>query len=340
MGTFKDLPVLVTGATGFLGGALARRLALVEGARVTALGRRSALGEALQRETAGSSLRFVPADLAEPGAAAAACAGQALVFHSAALTGPWGPYAAFYRSNVTATQAIIAGCQRAGARLVHVSTPSVCFADQPRLNVAETDPLPARQTSHYAATKLLAEQAVHAAVQHGLWAILVRPRAVFGPRDTTLLPRLIRQIERGRLPILGDGRNQADLTYVDNVVDALLLCATAPDTLRGRIFHITNGEPGRMWDRIGQLCQALGYPPPRRRVPLPAALALAGGLEMAYQLLRLPGEPALTRYAVRLLALDATLDIGAARRDLGYAPRVSLAAGLRRLAEWWRAGQP
>jgi nucleoside-diphosphate-sugar epimerase len=185
-------PVLVTGATGFLGGALARRLALAEGARVTAVGRRAAAAEALRQDTTGGQLLFRRADLAQRAEAEAACAGQAIVFHCAAQTGAWGPYAEFHRNNVVVTHNIIAGSRRAGARLVHVSTPSLCFADQPRLNVAESDPLPARQLSHYAATKLLAEQAVNAAVAQGLSAITIRPRAIFGPRDTTLLPRLSR----------------------------------------------------------------------------------------------------------------------------------------------------
>ena len=276
MGNLKDTRVLVTGATGFLGGALARRLALAEGAHVTALGRRAAAAEALLRETTAGQLSFKRADLAQPGEAGAACTGQAIVFHCAAQTGAWGPYAEFYRNNVTATQNVIAGCQRAGARLVYVSTPSLCFANRPRLNVRESDPLPPRQLSVYAATKLLAEQAVNAAAANGLPAISIRPRAIFGPRDQTLLPRLIQQVARGRLRIVGDGRNQADLTYVDNVVDALLLCAAAPAALLGRTYHITNGEPLLLWEAIETLCTALGYRLARGHVPLPAALALAG----------------------------------------------------------------
>ena len=340
METLKGRPVLVTGATGFLGGALARRLALAEGARVTAVGRRAEAAEQLLRETTDGQLRFKRADLAQPAEAEAACAGQAVVFHCAAQTGAWGPYDGFYQNNVVATHNVIAGCRSAGARLVHVSTPSLCFADAPRLNVAESDPLPTRQLSQYAATKLLAEQAVNAASAEGLPAITLRPRAIFGPRDTTLLPRLIRQMERGRLRVIGDGRNQADLTYVDNVVDALLLCAVAPASVLGRTYHITNGEPLLLWGAIDKLCTALGYRLPAGRLPLPAALALAGVLEQAHDWLRRPGEPVLTRYAVRMLALDATLDIGAARRDLGYAPRVSTAVGIELLAEWWRAGRP
>src|SRR5262249_2652557 len=166
------MPVLVTGATGFVGGALARRLAQTEGARVTAVGRNETAGAALRRETAGCEVRFMRADLAEPGEAEAACAGQAMVFHCAAQTGAWGRYADFQRNTVTATQHVLAGCRSAGARLVHVSTPSVCFADRPRLNVAESDPLPRRQLSDYARTKLLAETIVNQAAAEGLPAII------------------------------------------------------------------------------------------------------------------------------------------------------------------------
>ena len=338
--TLAGQPVLVIGATGFLGGALARRLALAEGARVTATGRKQAVGEALEREAAGGGLRFVQADLAQAGAAEAACAGQAIVFHCAGLASPWGRYADFYRANVTATENVIRGCAAAGGRLVYVSTPSLYFADQPRLNVAESDALPARQVTHYAATKLLAEQAVDRAVAGGLSAITIRPRALFGPRDTTIMPRLVRQMERGRLRIIGQGDNQADLTFVDNVVDALLLCATAPAAALGCKYNISNGEPVRLWQVVAELCAALGYDAPRQHVPLPAAMALATAAEWTHSLLRRKGEPVLTRQAVRALALDSTLDIRAARRDLGYAPGVSVAEGLRRFVEWWKAGQP
>src|SRR5689334_19965439 len=114
---WPGVPVLVTGATGFVGGALARRLHAL-GAAVTGQGRRD--GAAL--EAAG--MRFVRGDLAEPAVAQAATAGQRYVFHCAALAAPWGPYQDFYRANVTATEQVIAGAQQAGAaRLVHVSTP-------------------------------------------------------------------------------------------------------------------------------------------------------------------------------------------------------------------------
>ena len=221
----------------------------------------------------------------------------------------------------------------------HVSTPSVYFADQPRRNVAEGDPLPAQHLSAYAQTKLLAEQVVARAHAAGLPVITIRPRAIIGPGDTALLPRLIRPLRTGWLPVLGDGQNLADLTCVENVVDALLLCADTSGPFLGRTYNITNGQPVKLWDMVRRLCELLGYPPPRWRLPLPAALALAGAVETVYAA-ALPGrEPPLTRLAVRGLALDSTLDITAARRDLGYAPRVSLDDGLAQFAAWWQVGR-
>ena len=322
---------LVTGGTGFVGGALARRLH-AQGARVMALGRNPEAGAALAREGIG----FVRADLADAVAVAEACQGQDMVFHCGALASPWGPYARFYAANVTGTENVIDGCQQHGVqRLIHVSTPSVYFGTQPRLNVREDAPLPAKPLSHYAATKRLAELAVERAHAAGLPTITIRPRAIFGPGDNVLLPRLLRQVRSGRLRVIGAGDTVADLTYIDNVVDALLLCAEAPAHALGRTYNITNGETVRLWDLVARLCVALGYPPPHKRISMRAALAVAGALEAVYTLL--PGrEPPLTRYTVRMLAQDATLDITAARRDLGYAPRVSIEDGLTRFVEWWR----
>lgn len=321
---------LVTGGTGFVGGALARRLG-GQGARVTALGRNPAAGAQLERE----GIRFVRADLTDAAAVTEACRDIDVVFHCGALASPWGPYARFYAANVTGTENVIRGCQRHGVtRLVHVSTPSVYFGGQPRLNVREDAPLPVKPLSHYAATKRLAELRVQRAHAEGLATITLRPRAIFGPGDNVLLPRLLRQVRAGRLRIIGAGDNVADLTYIDNVVDALLLCAEAPAPALGRPYNLTNGEPVRLWDMVARLCQALGYSPPRKRISLGAALALAGALEAVYTLL--PGrEPPLTRYTVRMLAQDATLDITAAQRDLGYAPRVSVEEGMRLFVAWW-----
>lgn len=329
------MKVLVTGATGFLGQALARRL-LSQQADVSALGRNPAILAQLERE----GMRPIRADLADREAVAAACQGREIVFHAGALAAPWGRAQDFHNSNVQGTQNVIAGCEiHSVQRLVHVSTPSIYFGLDSLENVAEDAPLPARPVNEYARTKRLAEVEVDKAFARGLPVITIRPRAIFGPGDTTILPRLIARLKTGRLPVIGNGRNVTDLTYVENVVDALLLCATSPAATLGKKYNITNGEATALWPLIEKLCAALGYPYPRGRVPYRVADGAAALMEVVYRLLPGQPEPPLTRYSVALLAKNTTLDISAARRELGYQPQVSVEEGLRRFVGWWQASQ-
>jgi len=236
------MKALVTGATGFLGGALTRRLHSM-GWDVTALGRNAAKLDQLESE----GLRILQHDLKDKSAMMAACKDQEIVFHCAALPSPWGNFEAFYQANVIGTRNIIRGCEEHKAkRLVYVSTPSFYFGYSSRTNVKETDPLP-KPVSNYAATKILAEQEIDEAFARGLATITVRPRAIFGPGDTVIFPRLISPLQSGRLPILGDGENVVDLTYIENVVDALLLCAESPTNTLGEKYNISNGEPVKIW---------------------------------------------------------------------------------------------
>ena len=159
----------------------------------------------------------------------------------------------------------------------------------------------------------------------------LRPKAVFGPGDTSLLPRLLAAARKGRLPQIGDGRNLVDLTYVDNVVHALLLALTAGAAVGGT-YTITNGEHVPLWDLIKTVLQRLGIHANLRRLPYLVVYALAGLMELRATLFG--GEPLLTRYTAAILAKTQTYNIEAARRDLGYAPLVSIPEGVERtLAE-------
>lgn len=318
-------PVLVTGATGFLGGAVARRLA-ADGRAVVGTGRDAAAGAALERD--GVSFRRL--DLADAEAVREAVRGCDAVVHSAALAAPWGRAADFWAGNVVGTAAVVAACLDAGVRrLVHVSTPSVCFGAESRLGVRETDPLPAVPLTAYAASKRIAEGLVAAAVADGLDAVVVRPRAVYGPGDRVVLPRLVAALRAGRLPVIGDGRNVASVTYVGNAVDAILACLDGPPEIAGRLYHIADADPVFVWEMIDRLASLLGLPPPVRRVPLGRALRIAAVLEWTYRRLGVRGEPPLTRYGVSVLGHSQTLDVSAARRDLGFDPPPSVERGLR-----------
>ena len=330
------MKALVTGAPGFLGGALARRLQSL-GAEVTAQGRN--VTRLAQLQSGGAAV--VQTDLADAAAVSDACCGQEVVFHCAALSSPWGPAAAFHQSNVLGTQNVIRGCQSGHVkRLVHVSTPSIYFSFASRLDVSEDAPLPARPANAYAATKLLAEAEIDRAFQQGLPVITIRPRAIFGPGDTSILPRLIDRLAKKRLPIIGSEHTLADLTCVENVVDALLLCARSPESTLGHKYNITNGEPVPLWEMIKKLCAALGYPYPRRRIPYALADGAAALLEGFYRLLPGQPEPPLTRYTVSIIANSTTLDIRSARKDLGYTPAVSIEAGFQQFIKWWKETHP
>jgi nucleoside-diphosphate-sugar epimerase len=255
--------------------------------------------------------------------------------HLAALSTPWGRRHDFLATNVEGTRRVLAAARAAGVRrLVHVSSPSVTFDNRDRRGVTEAEPRPARFLSAYQESKALAEDLVRAAT--GLETVIVRPRAIFGPGDTSLLPRLLARARTGRLRIVGSGHNLADLTYVDNVVDALLLARDVPGAA-GRTYLIANGEPVVLWDFIATCLRGLGLAPPTRHVPFQLAFALAGAAEALHRALPALGEPPLTRYTVALLGRDQTIDLTAARRDLGYAARVSLAEGLDRAIDDFRA---
>ncbi|WP_262677595.1 NAD-dependent epimerase/dehydratase family protein [Paenibacillus sp. J5C2022] len=326
---------LVTGATGFVGKRLAGTLQR-KGWQVTAFGRNEVAGKEL--EDAG--ITFIKGNLAHREIVMEACRDQDVVFHSGALSSPWGAYQQFYDSNVLGTKHIVEGCREGGARrLVHVSTPSIYMNYRDRLNVAEDSPLPRKAANHYAATKRVAEEIVQQAHIEGLPAIIIRPRAIFGPGDTTLLPRLIRANDEGGVPMFRGGRIMMDLTYVDNVVHALLLCADAPESALGAAYNITNQEPVILLEVLERLFRVLDKPLKRRKVPYPLAYGLAGLLEWKARLLGSEKEPLLTRYSVGALGRHQTLDNTRARNALGYMPQVSVEEGIVRYAEWWKQHQ-
>jgi nucleoside-diphosphate-sugar epimerase len=314
------MKVLVTGGTGFVGRHLAAAL-LREGHQVAIAGRDfSAVQDLLAAGAARCAF-----DLRDRRAAAEACAGMDAVYHVAALSAAWGPRAEFYAANVDGTHAVIEGCRaHQVGRLIYVSSPSVVFDGSDHVNASEALPYPQRFTSTYALTKKLGEDLVN---QSGLPFIIIRPKAIFGPGDRALLPRLLAAARRGRLPQVGAGDNLVDLTFVENVVHALVLALESNSAL-GRTYFVTNDEHVPLWPTIKQVVARLGIPSAFRQVPFRVAYGAAALMEAVSALTH--REPLLTRYTVAILARTQTYDIGAARRDLGYTPVVSVAEGIER----------
>jgi nucleoside-diphosphate-sugar epimerase len=321
--------ILVTGGTGFLGRHLARAL-LDRGHRVRLLGRDfSCAGDLIE-----AGALSLAADLRDRDAVLRACAGADAVYHVGALSAPWGRRADFHAINVGGTAAVVAGCRAHGVRrLIYVSSPSVIFDGRDHVDLTEAAPYPRRFASVYSLTKKLGEDLVNAAAD--LDTVILRPKAIFGPGDQALLPRLVAAAGQRRLPQIGDGANLVDLTYVENVVHALTLTLEAP-AARGKTYTITNGEHARLWDVIRYVLRRLGLPGELRRVPLRAALAAAGLMELRAALTG--KEPLLTRYSAAILGRTQTYDISAARRDLGYEPHVSLAEGIEHTLDYLQSG--
>jgi nucleoside-diphosphate-sugar epimerase len=319
-------PVLVTGGTGFLGRRLVERL-LALGRPVTVLARRPA------PDLAARGVRFVSASLEDAAAVEAACAGMETVFHVAAKVGVWGRYDDFFRANVLGTRAVLAGCRRhAVPRLVHTSTPSVVYNGRDLAGADESLPLTARCPSPYPLTKAIAEREVLAANAEGLRTVALRPHLIWGVGDPHLVPRVLARARAGKLRIVGHGKNRVDMVHIENAVDAHLLAESSLENCSGRAYFITNGEPVALWEWINALLQALGEPPVTRRVSLGAARAAGAVCELAWRTLPLRGEPPMTRFVAAELAKDHWFSLAAARRDLGYVPRVSMAEGTAALA--------
>ena len=329
------MKVLITGATGFLGGALTRRLHGM-GWDVTALGRNPKKLDELENK----GIRPLQLDIRRKDELIDSFKGQEVVFHCAALPSPWGNFEKFYQANVLGTRNVVQACLESNVRrLVYVSTPSIYFDYNSRVDVKETEPLP-KPISNYAATKLLAEEEVDKGFEKGLAVVSIRPRALFGEGDTVIFPRLTSRLHSGNLPILGEGENIVDLTYIENVVDALLLCAESPLNTLGKKYNISNDEPVKIWELVNRICDELNLPRPKRKISYRTANAVATGLELIYTLIPTHPEPPLTRLSVSMLAHSTTLDISAAKNELGYQPKVSVEEGVERFLKWWKETPP
>jgi nucleoside-diphosphate-sugar epimerase len=322
--------VLVTGASGFIGSHVARHLATM-GHEVLAQGRDSQRLSGV--ELAGCQIHNL--DLARDDLKDLVN-GQSAIIHCAAKSAPWGRAQEFYNDNVRATDRLLAAAYATGSvrRLVHFSSPSIYFRFGDQVNLGEAFVPPHRWPTHYARTKWESECSVRR--YPDLSPIILRPRAVFGPGDRAIVPRLIAVAESGFFPLPAHGRAWTDVTYVENVVAAVVAALHAPSALAGRAFNITNNEPIQVRDLLARLFKALGIR--TRMVPIPRALML--GLACCNEWFNSSfisgSEPRITLYGSGLLSFSQTLSIAAAQQELAYVPAISLNEGLGRLASWWR----
>ena len=328
--------VLVTGGGGFMGMALIKRL-IKEGHKVTSFSRREyplhwALG-----------IASIQADITDYDAVEKACENRDVVFHIAAKVGIWGEYDSYYSTNVTGTRNVIEACRKQGVgRVVFTSSSSVVFDGSDLDGIDESYPYPSKYLSHYSATKAMAEQLIIESNSVSLKTISLRPHLVWGPYDAHLIPGILKRASSGKLRRIGDQEHFIDTTYIDNMVDALMLAAESLQTepeAAGRNFFITNGEPARVWDFVNSIIQIAGHEPVQKKIPERVAMFAAGTSEFFHKTFRVKSEPFMTRFAIKEICTNHWFDISSARDILGYNPKVSYAEGFKNLKDYLKIGR-
>ncbi|MDC0254866.1 NAD(P)-dependent oxidoreductase [Bacteriovoracales bacterium] len=313
--------ILVTGATGFLGFRLCQTLK-EKGYCVFGAGRNEKKGELLLKE----GISFLKFDLRNKNAVSKAVEGKDVVIHCGGLSSPWGKRKDFLDINDKGTYSIAQFSKEKGVkRFIFISSPSIYHTPNDRLNIKESDPLTTNPLTYYIESKIKAESSALKAFPE---SILLRPRAIYGPGDDAIFPRLIRAHHKGRLKKIGHGQNFTDLTYVDNVVEAILNCLTSDERSFGQAFNITDGQPQKLWFLLDHVFSKLGLKIQTGSVPYSLAYRMSFLNEAIHKWLLLNREPVLTRYTCNLLSKSQTLDITKAREVLGYKPKVTTLRGI------------
>lgn len=328
------MKTLVTGGGGFLGGAIVRQLR-ARGDDVRSLAR----GDYPELRDLG--VETFRGDIAERDEVLHASEGCERVFHVAAKAGVWGPYEEYHRANVLGTRHIIEACRTHGVRqLIYTSSPSVVFDGNDMEGVDESTPYAQHFETHYPRTKRIAEEEVLTAAGPDLATVALRPHLIWGPGDNHLVPRIVEKGRAGQLRRIGREEKLIDSIYIHDAVRAHLLAADHLEPgsqLSGKAYFVSQGEPVPVWDLVNKILGAAKLPPVHRTVSPRVAYAAGWVLETVHRALRLKSEPRMTRFVARELSTAHWFNIGAARRDFGYEPSLSIDEGIERLSNALRS---
>jgi nucleoside-diphosphate-sugar epimerase len=325
---------LVTGATGFAGGHIAEAC-VQRGIRVVTLARQASDTTLLDS----LGVEIIRGDLSEVEAIRKATEGVEVVIHAAAKVDEWGPAKEFDEVNVEGTRRLLEAVRgKPLHRFVQVSSLGV-YEARDHHGTDESEPLPSWHIDGYTRTKAAAERVVREYIEkHTVPATILRPGFIYGPRDRTVLPRLVDNLKTKRVRYLGTPEKAINTTYVGNLVDAIFLAIEKPIAV-GQVYNINDDElvsKRRLMESIADLG---GFDRPTKVVPLGIARALAWVLERSFRLFGAKRPPLLTQARIKFLGLNLGFSVEKAKRELGYRPRVQFEEGIEEAMAWWKSHQ-
>jgi len=319
----------ITGATGFVGSHVAERVRQ-RGDVARCLVRAS--GDTSFLKSIGAEIvvgELTDADVLKP-----ALVGVDVVVHSAAKVGDWGPVEEYRKVNVEGLRALLDAVKgQPISRFVDISSLGV-YEARHHYGTDETEPLPASHIDGYTQSKVEAEMlALEYHRKHGVPVTVLRPGFIYGPRDRSVLPRLVERLNAGSVVYIARGQHALNTTFVGNLVDAILIAATHPAAV-GEVFNITDGEFVSKRKFFEAVADGMGLPRPKRNIPLLLAKVLAKWRERSFRRRNSPTPPRLTQAVLKFAGLNLDYSISKARTVLGYSPRVGFEDGMKQAIAW------
>ena len=332
--TNDDL-ILVTGGTGLVGSHVVEQ-ARQKGFRVRALVRSP--DSAKQLSEWGAEL--ATGDLSDAESLRQAVQGATVIVHCAAKVGDWGPTDSYRAVNVGGLEQLLLAAERTGSlkRFIHISSLGV-YQARDHYGTDESEEPSTTGIDGYTLTKVEAERLVLRHVnEQQLPAVVLRPGFIYGPRDRSVLPRLLERLKTNVFAFLGSPEKLMNNTYVKNLAGAVFL-AMDRDVAVGQVYNITDGRLVTKQEFVETVAQLADYPIPKKIVPLGVAKVLAKALETIWKLLGKQEAPLLSSARIKFLGLNLDYCIDKARRELGYDPPTDYQDAMRETIGWFRSRQ-
>lgn len=321
--------ILVTGATGFVGSHIAERLKGL-GHQVVTVARASSSVGFLEK----LGVELVRGDLTDPTVVSQAMKGVDAVVNAAAKVGDWGPVEDYRQVNVGSLALLLEQARKQKPRFVHISSLGV-YEARDHDQTDETTPIPDHHMDGYTQTKVEAEKlALGYFKTYGVPVVVLRPGFVYGPRDRTVLPRLMQSLRDGIVRYIGSKEKAMNTIYVGNLVDAVMLALEKPQAV-GNVYNLTDDELVTKQRFMETIAEHAAVPKPTKTVPMGVAKVLAATLESVAKLRGKKEAPRLTRARIKFLGLNLSFSCAKAKRELGYQPHTDFATGMKETIEWW-----